>query len=165
MVTTKQLVVGVGITLATITGFLYFQFLKLMQYTINIKGIDRLSANVNKLSFDAIISFSNNSDLQIALAYQNYDVYINDKLVTSVNSKTPQVILPKTSSLLKVSVNLSPSELIKKLGSSSIQNILNIKQQNLKVVTKMGVNYLGYIIPVNNTIEDKIVNWITPTPK
>jgi hypothetical protein len=165
MVTSKQLLVGVGITLATITGFLYFQFLKLMQYTINIKGIDRLSANMNKLSFDAIISFSNNSDLQIALAYQNYDVYINDKLVTTVNSKTPQIILPKTSSLLKVSVNLSPSELIKKLGSSSIQNILNIKQQNLKVVTKMGVNYLGYIIPVNNTIEDKIVNWITPTPK
>jgi LEA14-like dessication related protein len=165
MITTKQLVVGVGITLATITGFLYFQFLKLMQYTINIKGIDRLSANMNKLSFDAIISFSNNSDLQIALAYQNYDVYINDKLVTTVNSKTPQIILPKTSSLLKVSVSLSPSELMKKLGSSSIQNILNIKQQNLKVVTKMGVNYLGYIIPVNNTIEDKIVNWITPTPK
>ena len=165
MITKKEVLVGVGITLTTIMGFLYFQFLKLMEYTIKIKGIDRLSASMNKLSFDAFISFNNNSDLQIGLAYQNYDVYINDKLITTINSKTPQVILPKTSSLLKVSVDLSPSELIKKLGSSSLQNILNIKQQNLKVVTKMGVNYLGLTIPVNKTIEDKIVNWITPTPK
>jgi hypothetical protein len=61
-----------------------------------------------------------------------------------------------------VSVDLSPNDLIKKLGSASLGNILNIKQQNLKIVTKMGVKYLGLIIPVKTTAEDKIANWITP---
>lgn len=161
----KQILVGVGIALATTFGILAYQFSKLMKYTLKIKGIDRLSANMNKVSFDAYLSFTNNSDLQIALAYQNYKVYLNDKLITNIDSKTPQVILPKTSSTLKVSVDLSPSDLLKNLGSASVQNILNIKQQNLKIVTKMGVKYLGLVIPINTTIEDKIINWITPKTK
>jgi hypothetical protein len=86
-------------------------------------------------------------------------------MVTNIDSKTPQVILPKTSSTLKVSVDLSPSDLLKNLGSASVQNILNIKQQNLKIKTKMGVKYLGLVIPINTTIEDKIINWITPKTK
>jgi len=161
----KQILVGAGIALATTFGILAYQFSRLMKYTLKIKGIDRLSANMNKVSFDAYLSFTNNSDLQIALAYQNYKVYLNDKLITNIDSKTPQVILPKTSSTLKVSVDLSPSDLLKNLGSASVQNILNIKQQNLKIVTKMGVKYLGLVIPINTTIEDKIINWITPTTK
>lgn len=161
----KQILVGAGIALATTFGILAYQFSRLMKYTLKIKGIDRLSANMNKVSFDAYLSFTNNSDLQIALAYQNYKVYLNDKLITNIDSKTPQVILPKTSSTLKVSVDLSPSDLLKNLGSASIQNILNIKQQNLKIVTKMGVKYLGLVIPINTTIEDKIINWITPKTK
>ena len=161
----KQILVGAGIALATTFGILAYQFSRLMKYTLKIKGIDRLSANMNKVSFDAYLSFTNNSDLQIALAYQNYKVYLNDKLITNIDSKTPQVILPKTSSTLKVSVDLSPSDLLKNLGSASVQNILNIKQQNLKIVTKMGVKYLGLVIPINTTIEDKIINWITPKTK
>jgi hypothetical protein len=161
----KQILVGAGIALATTFGILAYQFSKLMKYTLKIKGIDRLSANMNKVSFDAYLSFTNNSDLQIALAYQNYKVYLNDKLITNIDSKIPQVILPNTSSTLKVSVDLSPSDLLKNLGSASVQNILNIKQQNLKIKTKMGVKYLGLVIPINTTIEDKIINWITPKTK
>jgi LEA14-like dessication related protein len=165
MVTRKQLLTGLGIAVVVTGGILAYQFSRLMKYTLKIKGIDRLSANMNKVSFDAYLSFQNNSDLQIALAYQNYKVYLNDKLITTIDSKTPQIILPKASSILKVSVDLSPNDLIKKLGGASIQNILNIKQQNLKVVTKMGVKYLGLTIPVSATSEDKIINWITPTTK
>jgi LEA14-like dessication related protein len=164
MITRKQILTGLGIAVVITGGFLAFQFSRLMKYTLKIKGIDRFSASMSKVSFDAYLSFENISDLQIALAYQNYQVYINDKLITTIDSKKPQVILPKTSTTLKFSIDLSPSDLLKKLGSSSVQNILNIKQQNLKVITKMGVKYLGFTIPINTTIEDTIANWIAPTP-
>jgi len=164
MITRKEILIGLGIAFVVTGGVLAYQFSRLMNYTLKIKGIDRLSASMSKMSFDAYLSFQNNSDLQIALAYQNYKVYINDKLITTIDSKTPQLISPNTSSVLKVSVDLSPSDLLKKLGSSSIQNILNIKQQNLKIVTKMGVKYLGFTIPISTTIEDTITNWIAPTP-
>jgi hypothetical protein len=165
MVTRKQILAGAGVAILVTGGLLAYQFSRLMKYTLKIKGIDRLSASMNKVSFDAYLDFTNNSDLQIALAYQNYKVYLNDKLITTIDSKIPQVIFPKATSVLKVSVDLSPADLLKKLGSASVQNILNIKQQNLKVVSKMGVKYLGLTIPISTTVEDRIVNWITPTTK
>lgn len=161
----KEIFIGLGIALVTTIGVILYQFSRLMQFTIKIKGIDRLSANMNKVSFDAYLSFTNNSELQIALAYQNYMVYLNNNLITTIDSKTPQVILPKTASTLKVSVDLSPKDLIKKIGASSLQNVLNIKQQNLKIVSKLGVKYLGLTIPIRTTSEDKIINWITPKAK
>lgn len=162
MLSRKQIVTGVGIAFAVTAGLLAFQFYRLKNFTIKIKGIDRLSASMSKVSFDAYLSFTNNSNLQIALAYQNYKVYLNDKLITTIDSKTPQTIFPNGTSVLKVSVDLSPSDLIKKLGSASIQNVLNIKQQNLKIVTKLGVKYLGLTIPISTTTEDKIANWTAP---
>jgi hypothetical protein len=165
MVTRKQMLVGAGVAILVTGSLLAYQFSRLMKYTLKIKGIDRLSASMNKVSFDAYLEFTNKSSLQIALAYQNYKVYLNDKLITTIDSKEPQVIYPNRSSVLKVSVDLSPNDLIKKLGSASLGNILNIKQQNLKIVTKMGVKYLGLTIPVSTTIEDRIVNWISPPTK
>ena len=164
MIKRKEILVGLGITIAVIGGYLAYQYSQLMKYTLGIKGIDRLSANTNKLSFDAYLSFQNNSSLQIALAYQNYKVYLNNTFISEIDTKTPQLISPNGSSVLKFSVDLSPSDLIKKLGLASLQNLLNIKKQNLKVVTKMGVKFLGFTFPVNVTIEDTIENWIAPTP-
>jgi LEA14-like dessication related protein len=164
MITRKQILAGAGVAVLVTGGILAYQFSRLMKYTLKIKGIEKLSASMSKLSFDAYLDFVNTSDLQIALAYQNYKVYLNGTLITTIDTKIPQVIYPKSTSVLKVSVDLSPADLLKKLGAASMTNILNIKQQNLKVVSKMGVKYLGFTIPISTTVEDRIVNWITPTP-
>ena len=120
---------------------------------------------MNKISFDAYLDFKNNSDLQIALAYQNYQVFINDRLITTIESKTPQVILANGSSVLKVSVDLRPRDLLKKLGTANIDNILKFREQNLKIEAQMGVNYLGFTIPITTTLQDKIEEWIRPKSK
>jgi LEA14-like dessication related protein len=164
MITSKQILTGVGIAFAVTGGILAYQFYRLQQFTINPKSIERFSANMNKISFDVYFDFKNNSDLQIALAYQNYQVYINGRLVTTIESKTPQVILANGTSLMKVSVELSPRDLLKKLGTSNLDNILKFREQNLKIDAQMGVMYLGFTIPITTTMQDKIQNWITPTP-
>ena len=164
MLTTKQVLTGLGIGLAVTGGVLAYEFYRLQQFTLKPKSIERFSANMNKISFDVYFDFINNSDLQIGLAYQNYQVYINDKLITTIQSKTPQVILANGSSVLKVSVDLSPRDLLKKLGSANIENVLKFREQNLKIDCQMGVMYLGFTIPITTTIQDKITNWMTPTP-
>jgi len=164
MITSKDILTGLGIAFAVTGGFLAYEFYRLQQFTLKPKAIERFSANMNKISFDVYLDFVNNSDLQIALAYQNYQVFINDRLITTILSKTPQVILANGSSVLKVSVELSPRDLLNKLGSSNIENILKFREQNLKINCQMGVMYLGFTIPITTTLQDKIQNWITPTP-
>jgi hypothetical protein len=165
MVTGKEILAGIGIAFAVTGGILAYQFYRLQKFTLKPKGIERFSASMNKISFDVYFDFINNSDLQIALAYQNYQIFINDKLITTIESKTPQVIYANGSSVLKVSVELSPRDLLKKLGSSNINNILKFREQNLKIESQMGVNYLGFTIPITTTLQNKIQEWLTPTPK
>jgi hypothetical protein len=165
MITRKEVLTGLGIAFAVVGGILAYQFYRLQNFTLKIKGIDRLSVSMDKISFDAFFDFKNNSDLQIALAYQNYKVYINEKLITTIESKTPQVIYANSSSVLKVSVNLSPKDLLNKLGSANINNILNFKAQNLKIDVQMGVNYLGLTFPITTTLKDKITDWLSPKSK
>ena len=162
MATRKQFIVGGAVALVFIAGFLGIQFYRLKNFTLQIKGVDKFKASMKRVSFDVYLDFINKSNLQIALGYQNYKVYINNKLVTTINSRTPQVIHPKSGSVLKASVDLSPADLINKLGGASIENILNIKQQKLKIVVSLGVRYLGITIPINTTIENTIANWIAP---
>ena len=163
MITGKDILTGLGIAFAFVGGFLAYEFYRLQNFTLKPKSINRLSVSMNKISFDVYFDFINESDLQIALAYQNYQIFINDKLITTIESKTPQVIYPNGSSVLKVSVELSPRDLLKKLGSSNINNILKFREQNLKVETQMGVDYLGFTIPITTTIQDTIQEWMTPT--
>jgi len=162
MVTRKQVFVGLGITLAATVGVLLYQFWRLKNYVITIKGIDVKKVSLANVQFDAYLNFINKSDLTIALAYQKYDVYINDKLITKLSSDTPQLISPKATSVLKVAVDLSPQDLIKKLGASSLSNILTFKQQVLRIDAKMGVKFGNLVIPISTSISDKIVNWATP---
>ena len=164
MVTRKQILTGLGIAVAVTGGILTYQFYRLKNFTLKAKGIEKFFASMNKISFDIYFDFINNSDLQIALDYQNYQVYINDKLITTIQSKTPQLIIANGSSVLKVSVELSPRDLLKKLGSANIDNILKFREQNLKVKAQMGVKYLGFTIPITTTLQDTIANWIAPTP-
>lgn len=163
MVTGKDILTGLGIAFAVTGGFLAYEFYRLQNFTLKPKAIERFSASMNKISFDIYFDFINNSDLQIALEYQNYQVYINEKLITTIQSKVPQVILANGSSVLKVSIELSPRDLLKKLGSSNINNILKFREQNLKVEAQMGVNYLGFTIPISTTMQDTIQEWMTPT--
>lgn len=163
MVARKQILTGLGISLAAITGILAFQFYRLKNFDLTIAGIDKLMVAMSRITFDVYLNFVNKSDLQIAMAYQTYEVYINNKLVTTLTSKDAQVIAPKGRTTLKFSVDLSPADLIKKLGASSLTNLLTFKQQVLKIDAKLGLKFLFSTIPVHTVIEDKIVNWAKPS--
>ena len=71
MITGKQILAGAGVAILVTGGILAYQFSRLMKYTLKIKGIDKLSASMSRVSFDAYLDFVNNSDLQIALGRMN----------------------------------------------------------------------------------------------
>lgn len=162
-VTKKQLFVGIGLAVLSAATLIGYQIYKLKQFTLTPNGVQFKTVSMKELNFDAYLNFKNESTLQIALAYQKYKVYINNKLITTITTNVPQVILPKAVSVLKANVVLSPNEIIKKLGASSLLNIVTFKQQMLRIDVVAGIKFGNFVIPITKTIEDKIVNWASPS--
>lgn len=158
MITKKQIFVGTAITLTTIGIFLLVQFNRLSNFKIKPTGLTNFKATLKKVSFNLSFNFINESDLQIATKYQTYKVYLNNTLVATLKSNVSQTIYPKGSSPLRLAVEFNPENIIANL----IVNILSIKQQKLRVDVTIGVKYLGLTIPITQTLEDKIVDWINP---
>lgn len=161
---TKQTKIAIGIgavMVLAIAGFgLYKQIMKLLNYTIKMKNIVFNEVTATKLSFDAYMSFKNNSDLKIVLSSQEYEIYINKKFITTVKSNIEQTIYPNSTSDLQVKVDVNPRELLEKLGKTPIAFIASIKEQDLMIVSKFKVKYGILNIPIEYPYEDKLKNWV-----
>ena len=163
MITRKQIFVGLGVALTTLGIYLAIQFNRLKNFSLKVRNIKVNKLTQQEVNLEISFNFVNRSDLQIALAYQVYDIYLNNKLVSTVKSDKTQTITPKSSTPLKVNVSFKPIEVVSKIDFTKVLGtLLNFKRQNIKVVTKLGVKYLGLTIPVTTTTEDTIENWSKP---
>jgi LEA14-like dessication related protein len=163
-ITKKKIVIGGILGGIAIGGyFISRRIKKLMDYSILITGVKFRETSVANLIFDLNLNFKNNSDIKIVLENQNYDVFLNDKFITTISSEKEQLIKPDGISPLSLTVDVKPSEIVKELGSNPISEALklvtNFQNQRLKVKMKFGVKFGFLTIPLTFTKEELVKNW------
>jgi LEA14-like dessication related protein len=132
------------IGLVTITGAtLYLQYQKLMNYTIGLKKVKINKLTPTGFDIDLFLNFENKSNLKFTIEKQKYEVYINDVFLTTMRNDKPNVILPKSVSVLGMNLKESNKEVADKLKKLVVAIATNDKTM-VKIVTTMSVKF-GFI--------------------
>jgi LEA14-like dessication related protein len=162
--TAKTLAI-IGVVLAGLgtTGFLVWQRVKkLVTFALRVKRVEILKASLTQFKMKLLFNFTNNSDLQIVLSKVEIEAYINGVYMTTLKEEKDQVIYAKSISVLDIDLDIDPKLVLQKLAhtnSEKLKFILNIKEQKMKLVTKLWIKFALFKLPITIPYEAKIKDW------
>lgn len=151
-ISTKKVLVISGVTLLA-GALVYFmvQYRKVMSYVLNFKGIKIKDISANKVAFNLDVEFVNNSDLNILLKSQKYDVFLNNKFVSSGGSSQKTKLKPKGGTIITNLVSFNPTNVLKALETNWAQLLFNPKSVSLRIDYNVKASLWGIPIPIKNT--------------
>lgn len=160
----KKLLVITGIF--GVGGFLAWHFTnqyKLLKNTcFTFGGFVINSLSKNGVSMAIKLNLRNRSDLSFALKGYNFNIYINNTLVTTAYSNATQVIERDSFAPLELLIDINPKTFVKPGFLTSF--ILNYGQAMVKIEGSVSINAAG--VPVNKVpvkIESKLMDMM-PAP-
>ena len=166
-VTINKWVLG-GIIVAAVGATAVYvskQVAKIMNYTLTFKTIKVNKMTRDTLDFNVYYDYTNKSDIDIKLASQEYDVYINDVYIQTLRNYTENVLKANAVSELGFNVNLNLPELDKKIRVNYFNMITDPKKVKIRIDMKWRVRFGIFKIPVNytwNTNMKEILGWYLP---
>lgn len=155
--TDKQKIILFGsITLlAGVAYYFYKQAKKAYDFCYKIKKVKINKLNRAFTSIDLTFDFQNKSKLEFMVTKQDFDVLINDTLVSKIQSTQPFALRPETWSPLTTTINFNPDEVFKNVKSIEfLKNMLGGTDKiKIKVVGKIGVKsgVISATIPLDIT--------------
>lgn len=167
MTTNKKIALwGGAIALLGYTAFwLNKQIKKLQDFKLTFKKVKVNRFNEKELDFDAFYDYTNNSDIDIHLSSQEYDIYVNEVYATTLKNYAENTLKANSVSPLAFNVNLKFADLDKKLRVNYFNMVTQPKEVKIKIVMKWKVR-LGFVkIPVSYTWETnlkEILGWYLP---
>tara|TARA_R110000868_G_scaffold181220_4_gene422059 strand:- start:1225 stop:1713 length:489 start_codon:yes stop_codon:yes gene_type:complete len=154
----KHLIAGL-IGLVTITGALaYLQYKKLMNYVIRLKGVNLKSYSPNSLAFDLFLDFENKSSIKFDIISQSYDIYLNDTFLANLKSDTLVPVAPKGTSVIKLKVDINPTQALTKLKQNALSIISNLANAKIKMDIKLQVKLYGITLNIPYVFEKNILD-------
>ncbi len=153
------------IALVSITGaYMYSQVMKILDYTLDFKGMRDVKFDKNGISFKIWYEYKNKANITITLATQEYDVYINNKYLTTLKSNIPNVLDGSIASNILIDVNLTPAD-FKKLDLNIAQVLVAPKSVEIKTIMKWKVKYGILKFPVTYPYIvnlKEVIGWYVP---
>ena len=153
------------IALVSITGaYMYSQVMKILDYTLDFKGMRDVKFDKNGISFKIWYEYKNKANITITLATQEYDVYINNKYLTTLKSNIPNVLDGSIASNILIDVNLTPAD-FKKLDMNIAQVLVAPKSIEIKTIMKWKVKYGFLKFPVTYPYIvnlKEVIGWYVP---
>jgi hypothetical protein len=153
------------IALVSITGaYMYSQVMKILDYTLDFKGMRDVKFDKNGISFKIWYEYKNKANITITLATQEYDVYINNKYLTTLKSNIPNVLDGSIASNILIDVNLTPAD-FKKLDMNIAQVLVAPKSIEIKTIMKWKVKYGILKFPVTYPYIvnlKEVIGWYVP---
>lgn len=141
------------------------QVKKINDFTLTFKKISVNKFNVKELDFNVFYDYKNNSDIDINLSSQEYDVYVNGTFITTMTNYAENTLKATSTSPLGFNCKINLPDLDKKLRLSYFSMVAQPKEVKIRVVMKWKVR-LGFIkIPVNYTWDTdlkEILGWYLP---
>jgi LEA14-like dessication related protein len=147
------------IGLVTITGAtLYWQYRKLMNYVIKVKGIAVKSSSPTSLIFDLMLDLENKSSVKFEIISQTYDIYFNNNFLAHLKSDTKVLVESKGTSPITLKVNINPTQALTKLKGDALSIISNLANAKLKMDIKLQVKLYGITINIPYIYETSLAD-------
>jgi LEA14-like dessication related protein len=162
----KRLWITGLIGLISVTGaYMYYQVNKVLSYTLNFKGVKNVTFNNKTLNFTIWYEYTNKANINVTLADQQYEVYINGQYLTTLTNFVPNTLIGSQPSIIDVNVKLTADD-FKKLKLNYAQLILAPKTVEIKTVMKWKVKYGIFKFPVTYPYIlnlKEILGWVAPS--
>ena len=154
------------IGLVSVTGaYLYFQINKILDYTLNFKGIRNVKFDKNaNISFTIQYEYQNKANIDVTLDSQEYEVYINNQYLTTLKNVIPNTLSGSKPSLIEVNLNITKDD-FKKIKLNWVQLLLQPEKIEIKTIMKWKVRYgllrfpfqYPYIVSLK-----EVISWYVP---
>jgi LEA14-like dessication related protein len=163
----RRLYIAAGVVsiFAVIGVFGYIQYKKLMDYCIGVKRVQVNNIGLNNINFNIWFTFLNKSNVTFTLISQTYKVYLNDKYITTLSNKSPNVVKSEQTSEIALNVDINPKSVFKEMGMGVFDMAMNYKKIMVKLDMKMKVKVLGITVSVPYVYEDTLEAMFLPDPK
>ena len=155
MTNTKKILIIGGSILAGVAIFAAIQYNRLMDYVIKPKSARVTKLTLNNTIIDVFILFTNNSSLKFDIIEQEFYVYLNDKFVTKGINYAKNKISANSTSTIGLNVQFNPSSVLKLLGKSLSDIILNQDKVKIKISVKLKVIMYGIKISIPPFVVEK----------
>ena len=87
--------------------YAFIQYRKLMQYTIKFKNLNFTNLTLGSVSGTMQLDFYNPSALAATLSNYNFDLFVNNQFITTINGNGPFNILPKSTTTLDLDFSVN----------------------------------------------------------
>ncbi len=153
----KHIIAGIiGVTTTFALAYVYLQIKKLKSTPVCFKGLKIKRLSANDVNFDVFINVSNSSDAKIEIVDQNYNVYLNDKLVTNAANHATTIIQAKADSLIGINIAFNPTAVLKILNQNFLTMLTQPASVKLKIDIKLKVKFFGFKVSIPLVIEKSI---------
>ena len=153
------------IGLVSVTGaYMYYQVNKILDYTLNYKGIKNVKITKDQISFTMWYEYQNKANITITLAESKYDVYVENQYVTTLTNFAPTTLQGGQVSVIEVNVVLTKADLTK-LKLNYAQLLIAPKSVEIKTIMKWKVKYGILKIPVSYPYIvslKEVISWYVP---
>lgn len=162
----KWLIGGAVVAGLAVTGvWLSSQIKKIMNYTLAMSKIKVNTVSVKILDFNVYFDYTNNSDIDVKLAEQEYDIYINSQYITTLTNYSENILKANAVSQIGFNVRLDLPALDKKLKTNYVKMLLDPKAVEIKIDMKWKVRLWFIKIPIKYpwvTNLKEILGWYLP---
>lgn len=144
------------------------QVKKMNDFVLTFKKVSVNKFNVKELDFNVFYDYKNNSDIDINLSSQEYDVYVNGTFVTTMTNYAENTLKANSTSPLGFNCKLNLPDLDKKLRLSYFSMVAQPKEVKIRVVMKWKVRLAIFKVPISyawDTDLKEILGWYLPIYK
>ena len=165
----KYTLLGLGVAVLGGMAFYISRIAKRLQdFQLDFKKIKVNRFTKERLQFDVYFDYTNKSEININLASQEYDVYIDGVYITTMTNYKENVLKAKSKSPLGFSVDLDLPKLDSKIRASYFDMITNPKEVAIRIDMKFKARIGIFKVPYKyiwNTNLKEILGWYLPMYK
>jgi LEA14-like dessication related protein len=156
---------GVIAVLGVTALWLSKQIKKIQDFTLTFNKMSVKSFTVKELDFNVFYDYKNNSDIDINISSQEYDVYVNGVFINTMTNYAENTLKANSTSPLGFNCKLNLPDLDKKLRLSYFDMVAQPKEVKIRIVMNWKVR-LGFIkVPISYTWDTdlkQILGWYLP---
>jgi len=137
----------VGVTGTTLI-WVRKQYQKLLKNVTAFKSFTVGKITLNEFNFEVVYDYTNYMDVDIVLASQRYDIYLDDQYITTLTNNKLTTLKANETTQIPLSLKINPKELSQRLGGTVLTALLQPLKANMRIDMNFKVKLFIFKIPV-----------------
>jgi len=147
----------VGVTGAT-AMWVYGQYKKLMKNVTAFKSMKLNVLKLDRIQMDVVVDYTNKMDIDVVLADQKYDIYLDGYYATTLKNPEKMVLKANATTPIPLSLDFNPSQVFKQINIGPSRLLVDYKKIRVKIVMRVKWRVLFFNIPITYEYESSLKN-------